>query len=149
MSMEMSLSIIIDLRPFDRRWDLSPGIDGGVGRLNPFRYGPSDLTSPDRFWIFSLGRHEKNYPRNICPGCYILDNGDSYSRLPRDVNQVVRLSCQCWLTISIVYARTCSLDIAAQKIMGESSLVFTGLWFGNYFGLHSEKYKSAMKEERV
>jgi hypothetical protein len=35
-----------------------------------------------------------------------------------------------------------SLGIAAQiKIMGESSLVFIGLWFGIYFGLLSEKYK--------
>jgi hypothetical protein len=35
----------------------------------------------------------------------------------------------------------CSLGIAAQiKIMGESSLVFIGLWFG-FIRLPSEKYK--------
>jgi hypothetical protein len=35
-----------------------------------------------------------------------------------------------------------SLGIAAQiKIMGEPPLVFTGLWFGIYLGLPSEKYK--------
>jgi hypothetical protein len=34
------------------------------------------------------------------------------------------------------------LGIAAQiKIMGEPSLLFTGLWFGIYLGLPSEKYK--------
>jgi hypothetical protein len=39
-------------------------------------------------------------------------------------------------------ARTNSFGIAAQiKIMGEPSLVFTGLWFGIYLGLPSEKYK--------
>jgi hypothetical protein len=34
MSMEMASPIIIDLRPFDRRRDLPPGVNGGVGRLN-------------------------------------------------------------------------------------------------------------------
>jgi hypothetical protein len=77
--MEMASSIIIDLQPFDRQQDLSFGINGGVERLNFFRYGPSDLALPDRFWILSLGRREENYPRNIYLGCYILDNGDSYS----------------------------------------------------------------------
>jgi hypothetical protein len=39
------------------------------------------------------------------------------------------------------YARAHSLGIAAQiKIMGEPSLVFTGLWFG-FIRLPSEKYK--------
>jgi hypothetical protein len=28
--------------------------------------------------IFSLGHCEENYPCNICPGCYVLKNGDSY-----------------------------------------------------------------------
>jgi hypothetical protein len=33
-------------------------------------------------------------------------------------------------------ARACSLCIAARiKIMGEPSLIFTGLWFGIYLGL--------------
>jgi hypothetical protein len=38
-------------------------------------------------------------------------------------------------------ARACSLGIAALiKIMGEPSLVFTGLWFG-FIRLSSEKHK--------
>jgi hypothetical protein len=49
MSMEIVSSTIIDLRPFDRRRDLPPDVNGGVGRLNSLRYGPSDLASPDRF----------------------------------------------------------------------------------------------------
>jgi hypothetical protein len=45
------------------------------------------------------------------------------------------------LTTSIV-ARAHSLGIVAQiKIMEEPSLVFTGLWFGIYLELPSEKYK--------
>jgi hypothetical protein len=91
--MKMTSSIIIDLRPFDRRRDLPPGVNGGVERLNFFRYGPSDLTSPDRFWIFSLDRREENYPRSICPDGYIIDNGDSYPRLSSGGDQVVRLFC--------------------------------------------------------
>jgi hypothetical protein len=97
--MEMASSIIIDLWPFDRRRDLPPGVNGGVGRLNSFRYGPSDLASLDRFWIFSLGRREENYPRSICPNGYILDNYHSYPRLPSNVDQVsgyFALTYWCW-----------------------------------------------------
>jgi hypothetical protein len=47
-----------------------------------------------------------------------------------------------WIDYFNGCARARSLDIAAQiKIMGEPSLVFTGLWFGIYLGLPSEKYK--------
>jgi hypothetical protein len=133
--MEMASSIIINLRPFDRQRDLPPGVNEGVGRLNSFRYDPSDLASPDRFWIFSLGRHEENYARNIYPVCYVLDNGDSYSRFLNDIDQFIRLFCPIilvlvLLTMLIDYFNGCayarSLSIAAQKIMGESSVVFRG-----------------------
>jgi hypothetical protein len=30
-------------------------------------------------------------PHNICPGCYVLDNSDSYSPVFGDVGQVVQL----------------------------------------------------------
>ena len=44
--------------------------------------------------------------------------------------------------------RACSLDTAAQiKIMGEPSLVFTGLWFGFYVRLHLGKYKIVKKKQ--
>jgi hypothetical protein len=126
--MEMASSTIIDLQPFDRRRDLLPDINGGVGRLKSFRYGPLDLdlASPDRFWIFSLGHHKEIYPRNICPDYYVLDNGVSYSRLPSDVYQVVRLFCHVILILVLMpmlinyfngCARARSLGIAAQKIM--------------------------------
>jgi hypothetical protein len=143
--MEMASSSIIDLWPFDRRRDLPPGVNGGVGRLNTFRHGSSDLASPDRFWIFSLGRRKENFLRSICPGCYILNNGDSYPRLPSDVDQVVRLFfpnilvlvlLPMWIDYFNGCARARSLGIATQiKIMGEPSLVFTGLWFDIYVRL--------------
>jgi hypothetical protein len=87
----------------------------------------------------------------VCLGCYILDNGDSYPRPPGDVDQVDRLFypdilvlvlLPMWIDYFNGCARALSLGIAAQiKIMGEPSLVFTGLWFGIYVGLPSEKYK--------
>jgi hypothetical protein len=47
-----------------------------------------------------------------------------------------------WIDYFNGYARALSLGIAARiKIMGEPSLVFTGLWFGIYLGQPSEKYK--------
>jgi hypothetical protein len=148
--MEMASSSIIDLRFFLRRRDLRPGVNGSIERLQFFRYGSLDLASPDRSWIFSHGRHEEYYPRNNFFGCYVLDNGDSYSRLPSDVDQVVRLFRPDILVLVLLpmlidyfngCARARSLSIAAQiKIMGKPSLVFTGLWFGS-IRLPSGKYK--------
>jgi hypothetical protein len=66
-------------------------VSGGGGRLSFSRYGPLDLASPDQSWTFSHGRREECCPRNICSGCYIFDNGDSYPRLDSDVDKVVWL----------------------------------------------------------
>jgi hypothetical protein len=139
-SMEMASSIISDLWPFARRWDLLLGVNGGVEILKFYRYGTSDLAYPDQFWIYSHSCYKEVCPRNICPGCNILDNGDSYSRLPSDVDQAIRLLFPGILVLVLLpmvtgyfNGFTCarSLGIAAQiKIMGEPSLVFTVLWFG-------------------
>jgi hypothetical protein len=87
--------------------------------------------------FFSHGCREEYYPRTIYPGCYILDNGESCSRLPSDVDQAVRLLFPVILVLVLLpmvidyfngCARARSLGIAAQiKIMGEPSLVFSGL----------------------
>lgn len=110
-----------------------------------------NLASPDRSRIFSYGYHEDVCPRNICPGYYILDNGDSYSRVPGDVDQAVQLLFHGILVLVLLpmvidyfngCARARSLGIVAQiKIMGEPSLVFSGLWFGIYLRLPPGKYK--------
>jgi hypothetical protein len=65
-------------------------VSDGVGRSNFFRYGLSDLALPDRSWIIFVGCHEEVFPRNICLGYYVFDNGDPYSRPASDVDQAVR-----------------------------------------------------------
>jgi hypothetical protein len=66
-------------------------VNGSLGRSNFSKYSPLDFASSDRSWIFSHGCREEYCPRNFCPGCYILDNGDSCSRLPSNDDQAVRL----------------------------------------------------------
>jgi hypothetical protein len=98
---------------------------------------------------FSDGRHEEYCPRNICLICYIFDNGNSYSWLASDIDKAVRLlflGILVWILLPMVidyfngYACARSLGIAAQiKIMGESLLVFLGLWFDIYLQLASGK----------
>jgi hypothetical protein len=63
--METLSFIISDLRFFDRRRDLLPGVSGGAVRLKFYRYGLSDPALPDRLWILSPGWHEEGYPHNI------------------------------------------------------------------------------------
>ena len=122
-SMEIASSTISDLWFSLRRPDLFPDVNGGFGRSKFSRYGPSDLALPDRFWIFSHGCREEDCPRNIFPDCYVLDNGDSYLRLPSDVDQAVRLLFPGLLVLVLLpilidyfngYARARSLGIATQ-----------------------------------
>jgi hypothetical protein len=75
--------------------------------------------------------------RNSRSYCYVLDNGDPYSRPASDVDQAVRFVFPGILVVVLlpmlddysngcVYAR--SLGIVAKiKIMGELSFVFTRL----------------------
>jgi hypothetical protein len=152
---EIRFSISV-LRPFVRQREFFLGVSDGVGRSNFFRYGLSDLALPDRSWMIFVGCREENFPRNIYPNCYVLDNGDSYSWLASDIDQAVRFVFHGILVLvllpmlydySIGCERARSLGTAAKiKIMGEPSLVFTGLWFGTYvlfMRLPSEKYKIA------
>jgi hypothetical protein len=90
-SIKMASSTIRDLRDLVRQRDSLPDINGDGGRSSFCRYGPLDLTSPDQYWTFSDGRREEYCPRNICPGCYVFDNGDSYSRLASDIGKAVWL----------------------------------------------------------
>jgi hypothetical protein len=88
-SIKMASSTISDFQFFVRRWDLLPDLNGGVGRLIFSRFGHSDLASPDRFWIcsHSNGCRVGDYSCNICSNCYILVNGDSYSRSTSNIDQ--------------------------------------------------------------
>jgi hypothetical protein len=81
MLMEMSSFIISDLQLFVRRQDFLPGVNGDALRLQFYRYGLQNLSSPDRFGIVSHGCREEGYPCNICPDYYVFNNSDSYSWL--------------------------------------------------------------------
>jgi hypothetical protein len=119
-----------------------------------YRYGLPDLASPSQFWSFSPRCREEDYPRNIFPDCYVLDNGDSYTLLSNDVNQTVRslfpgilvlVLSPMWIDYFNDCVRARSLDIAAQiKNMGAPLLVFAGIWYdicAIIFWLPSQKYK--------
>jgi hypothetical protein len=86
------------------------------------RYGYSDLDSINRFWIFYHRFREKDYRCDFCLVCYVLDNGDLYSRLPSDIEQDVRLCFPVILVLVLLpmfidYFNGCAhvfgLDIAA------------------------------------
>jgi hypothetical protein len=87
--------------------------------------------------MVSDGRVEEVYPPNICPGYYILDNDDSYSRISCDLDQAVQLVLPRILVLILLlmlldYSNDCtcarSLDIAPQIIiMAEPMLVFTAM----------------------
>jgi hypothetical protein len=151
--MEISLFIISDLQLFIRQRDFFPGVNGGAVRLQFFRYSLQDLASPDRLWIVFPGCREKDYPRNICPDCYIFNNGDSYSRLSSDVDKIVwffftgilvLVLLPMWYNCLNGCVRAHNLGNAAQIKKEEPLLVFTGLWFdicAIIFWLALGKYK--------
>jgi hypothetical protein len=157
--MEMASSIISNLCPFLRRRDLPPDVNGGVERLKFCRYEPSDLASLYQFWIYSHGCHEEVCPRNICPGCYVLDNGDSYFWFPNNIDEAVWLLFSDILVLVLLpmvidyfngCARARSLGTAAEiKIMGEPSLVLhvCGLVF--FVCLQEYIQDCVMEEERI
>jgi hypothetical protein len=89
--MQMVSSIISELWPLVQRRDLLSSVNGVVERLTFSRYWPLDLVSSYQFWICSHGCREEVCSCNICPACYVLDNGDSYSHLPNDIDQAVWL----------------------------------------------------------
>ena len=152
--MEMASSAISDLRPFVRRRDLLPGVNGGLERSQFSRYGPLDLASPDRFWIFCLCCRGEDYPRSFCPGCYVLDNGDSYSRLSSDVHQAVRLLfppailvlvlCRCWLTTLMVTRVPIALALWFKLKLWDNLIgIYKSMvcYLCHFLWLPSEKYK--------
>jgi hypothetical protein len=80
-----------------------------------------------------VGYHEEIFSCNIYPSCYVLNNGDSYSRPASDVDQAVRFVFPEILVVVLLpmlddysngYTHTRSLGTAAKiKIMREPSLV--------------------------
>jgi hypothetical protein len=64
-------------------------------------------------------------PRNICSGYYALNNSDSYSRLPSDVNQVVWfLFHEILVLVFLPMSMITLMDIRMHKILKEPPLIF-------------------------
>jgi hypothetical protein len=60
---------------------------------------------------FSHGRREEYRPCNICPGCYVFDNGDSYSQLISNIDNAVQLLLSMVIDYFNGHTYTHSLDI--------------------------------------
>jgi hypothetical protein len=115
----MSSFIISDLQLFIRRRNLLPGVNGGAVRFKFYRYDLPNLASPDRFWTLSFGWREDGYPRNICPGCDVFDNGGLHGNVDKAVRFLVpRILVLVLLPMLHDYFNGCtdarSLDIVAQ-----------------------------------
>jgi hypothetical protein len=156
--MKIALSTIKDLHNLVWRRDSLSKVNNGGGRLSFIGMLFQILLRQINIWLFSHGRREEYYPRNICLGCYVFDNGDSYSRFTSNVDKSIRLlfsGILVWILLPMMIdyingcARAYRLDIVAQtKIMRESSLVFSGLWFVIYFWLLPEKYKIVLWKKK-
>jgi hypothetical protein len=64
----------------------------------------------------------------VCPDCYVLDNGDSYSWLTNDIDQVVRLLFPVilvlvFLSMMITYFNGCTRARSLGIIDGEYTFV--------------------------
>jgi hypothetical protein len=106
--MKIASTTISHLRHFIQRREPLLGVNAHGGKLSFFRYDPLDLAAPYHFLDFFYCFHEEDCPCNICSGCYVLNNIDSYSRLSRDVEKEVQL-------------------------LFPSILVLVLLWLANYF----------------
>jgi hypothetical protein len=57
-----------------------------------------------------VGCRDEVFPRNIYPDCYVLNNGDSYSRLASHVDQAIRRIPMTTLMATRVHA-TLALEL--------------------------------------
>jgi hypothetical protein len=141
----MASSIISDFRPFFPPRDLLLGINSGVVRLQFYRYGLPDLTSPSKFWSFSHGIFVPAATSSKMV-IHILGSPTTSTRL----FSLFSLEYWCW------YSRRCGLIIlmavrvhVALALRLKSKickhlLVFAGIWYdicAIIFWLPSEKYK--------
>jgi hypothetical protein len=147
MSMEMASSTIIALRFFLRRWDLRPGVNGSV---------ESSLGMVIRILLrqTDLGSFLMVAARSIILAiiCFAATSLTMVIHTLDSPATSVRLFCPDILVLVLLpmlidYFNSCvrasSLGIVAQiKIMGEPSLVFTGLRFGFITRLCHRRRKS-------
>jgi hypothetical protein len=150
----MSSSTISELQAFVQRRDLLLGVNGGVVRLQFYRYGLLDLTSSSRFWSFLMVA-----ARRIILAIFIPTATSSTMVIrtlgsPAASTRLFGLfflkywcwySCRCWLIVLMDVCVHVTLALRLKyKNMGAPLLVFAGIWYDIYaiiFWLPSEKYK--------
>jgi hypothetical protein len=152
--MKMSSSTISDLQAFVQRRDLLPDVNDGVVRLQFYRYGLSDLTSPNRFWSFLMVA-----TRRIILAIFIsaATSSTMVIRTLGSPTASTRLfdhffleywcwySCRCWLIILMATCVHLALALRFKyKNMGAPLLVFASIWYDIYVIISSlplEKYE--------
>jgi hypothetical protein len=157
----MSSSTISDLQDFVQRRDLLLGVNGGVVRLQFYRYGLSDLTSPSRFWSFIIVA-----ARRIILAIFISAAPSSTMVIrtlgsPAASTRLFGLfslkywcwySCRRWLIVLMVACVHVALVLRLKyKNMGAPLLVFAGIWYDIYaisFWLPSEKYEIVLWKKK-
>jgi hypothetical protein len=102
--MEMTTSSISVLWLFVQRHEFLLDVTGGVGRSNLLRYDLLDLALPDRSRMVFVDFHEEVCPCNIYLGCYVLGNGNLYSRSSATLTrQFGSYSLKYWCSYSCRY----------------------------------------------
>jgi hypothetical protein len=152
--MKMSSSTISDLQAFVQRRDLLLGVNGGVVRLQFYRYGLSDLTSPSRFWSFLMVAARRIILAIFIPAAMSSTMVIRTLGSPAASTRLFGLfsleywcwySCRCWLIVLMVACVHVALALRLKyKNMGAPLLVFAGIWYDIYaiiFWLPSEKYE--------
>jgi hypothetical protein len=134
--MKMLSSTISDLQAFDQRRDLFSNVNDGVVRLQFYRYGLSDFTSPSQFWSFLIVA-ARRIPAATSSTMVIRTLGS-----PAASTRLFGLfsleywcwySCRCWLIILMDACVHVALTLRFKyKNMGAPILIFADIWYDIY-----------------
>jgi hypothetical protein len=145
--------------PVVRRWEFFPISTPLLEDFISIGMNLRILLRQINFGFFSHG-HEEDGHLNIFVWCYVFHNDDSNSRLPCDIDPIVRLLLPRILVFSLLtllnYFNGCIKCVALEiwlkiKIVGEPFFVFILLKFDLYLillWLLSEKYKIMSLENK-
>jgi hypothetical protein len=154
MSIKIASSTISDLRSFVQRRNFLPPVNDGVVRLQFYKYGLSDLTSPSQFWSFRMVATMRIILAIFIPDATSLAMVIRTLGSPAASTRLFGLfsleywylySCRCWLIILMAACVHVALALRLKyKNMGAHLLVFVGIRYDIYaiiFWLPSEKFE--------